>query len=293
MKAWRSLAILLALPASCDRDRDAAAHQEAAAASSTAIDAAPLETAAQVEPDRLPPQRHRRGLVGMMLHAAHDLPLAPAQGSALDAMEDQVLGADESGDGALRGFEADVARGIRAGKIDATRMQADFAAIDSATRARHEREARALGALHDTLDPSLRASLVVLVRARRAAHALRSPEAPEEGAADWTARRLDRLSGDLGLDAAQRPRAAALLAQSDLPSSEALQAREQAATERADALLAAFKQETLDAGPSDRLLGDERPPHEWIEREVRFLSRLIPLLTPEQRGKLAAMREQR
>jgi hypothetical protein len=286
---WLPLPIAVILVVGCARVHEGEPLGEAASA--TTASASPA-TATVVERARTVRPRHRRGLAGMMFHAVHDLPLSPAEDVAIDDLEDHFLGTDDGGDGGLGGFEADVVAGIRAGKIDAMRMRADYAGIDRLAKTRREREAAALGALHDTLDGGVRESLVVLVRARRAAHALRPPDSPDEGAADWTERRLDRLTDDLGLDAAQRLRVAALLAKSQLPTAATVEAREGEAKERADAFLAAFAKEAFDASVLD-LPEPGKSPHEWIEHEVRFLSSLLPVLTPDQRDKLAASRQRR
>jgi hypothetical protein len=234
---------------------------------------------------------HRSGLVGMVFHAAHDLKLTDTQVAALDELEDKLRGGDASVGGAMKKFESDLASGIRAGTIDPAGTQADFAAIDWAMESRQDQQADMLNELHAELDPGLRQELVLAVRARRRAHALRPPDAPDEGAKDWARRRLERLTTDLGLDAAQRRRVAGLLAKGDLPGPAEVQARKDAANARADALLSAFAQDGFDAKKVDFGVVAGKSAHELIEREVRFLSHLLAILRPEQRDPLAASRE--
>jgi hypothetical protein len=234
---------------------------------------------------------HRSGLVGMMFHAAHDLKLGDAQVAAVNDLEDKLRGGDASVGGAMKKFESDLAFGIRAGTIDTAGTQADLAAIDWAMQSRQDQQADTLNGLHSELDPGLRQELALAVRARRRAHALRPPDAPDEGAKDWARRRLERLTTDLGLDAAQRRRVAGLLAKGDLPGPAEVQARKDAANARADALLSAFERDGFDAKKVDFGVAAGKSAHELIEREVRFLSQLLTILRPEQRGKLASTRE--
>jgi hypothetical protein len=226
----------------------------------------------------------------MMFHAAYDLPISDPQAAALERIEDETLGGDAGNDSArdrVRALEADLAAGIRAGKIDAATMQAHYAALDDLATLRQAREARALDGMHAALDAPLRRSLVELVRARRGAHSLRPPGDED---ADWTRERLDRLTEGLDLDADQQKRVAALLAKSDLPSAAALQARKDEASTRVDAMLRAFEGDGFEANKLDLRFGTGASPHDLIEREARFLGQLLPILKKDQREKLAVRR---
>lgn len=275
-----ALASLVALASSCHR-----ANPEPS----------PAVAPEDAEPPPPPPPAkgpRRTGFVGMLFHAAHDLTLTGEQSSAVGQIEASLRTADDATKGAARALQADLAAGIRAGKLDAVKTRADYAAIDAAAKQREDRQAIALNALHAALDPAQRDELSLAVRARQAAHALRPPDEMDEVEGDWAQRRLDRLTDDLGLDAAQRPKVAALLAKSGLPDSAEMKARKDAATARADEILRAFSHdEAFDATKLDLRVGASQVPHELIEREARFLGQLIFVLKPEQREKLAASRE--
>lgn len=238
---------------------------------------------------------HYGGLAGMMFHAVSDLRLSAEQTSAVEKLENELQGTDVREKAASRELQSDLVAGIRAGKVDAARMRADYAALDNETRARQERDARALVGLHAALDPHLREELVRTVRTLRAVHdAVRLPDAPDEpdaAAIDWTRRRIERLTDDLGLNEAQQKQVALLLARSDLPSATAMKMRKDTARARADALLLAFVQETFDAGAPSLAAAAAKSPHELVEREVVFVSQLLPILKADQREQLAAMRE--
>lgn len=281
------LALVTALPMCSRRDRE-----------TDSVVAPPAEEAAPppLPPEPAPPPAtrspRRTGFLGMIFHAAHDLTLTGEQSTAVDAIEAALRAADDAARGASRAVQSDLAAGIRAGKLDTVKLGADYAALDAAAKERTDRQATALDALHAVLAPAQREDLTLAVRARQAAHALRPPDEPDEVASDWTQRRLDRLTDDLGLDPAQRQKVAALLAKSALPSPEEMKARKDAATARTEAILRAFSREdTFDATKLDLRVGTSQSPHELVEREAGFLGRLVVVLRPEQREKLAASRE--
>ncbi len=60
---------------------------------------------------------------------------------------------------------------------------------------------------------------------------------------------------------------------------------------RMEAVLTAFEADVFDAKKVDLLGSPGKTPHEGLEKDTKFLSQLLPILTPEQREKLAAQRE--
>jgi hypothetical protein len=257
-----------------------------------------LQSSAPMSPSPLPRgvndagTQRRTGAVGMIFHAARDLTLSREQAGALDSIDASLGAADDGVKRALRAHEAHVAAGIRAGKVDPKTMAPDYAALDAATQDRDEKQAAALGALRGLLTPAQREDLVLAVRARRAAHSLRPPGAPDEDADDWTQQRLDRLTETVGLDDGEQKKVAALLAKSTLPRAQELKARKDAEKARGDALLRAFQvDELFDARTLDAGRISERSGEDLIEREDVFLGQLVGVLTPAQREELAASRE--
>jgi Spy/CpxP family protein refolding chaperone len=282
------LALAVALVA-CHRD-EGEPSPPAAVAATTEPPTDPLPPPA--EAPHAPRGPRRSGLAGMIFHAAHDLTLTDGEKAALDELEGPLRAADEEAKGASRGLQSAVVAGIRAGKLDAAKIRAGYAVVDAAAKDRAGRQAEALAGLHALIGTAQRAELTLAVRARLAAHSLRPPDAPEDEASDWTRRRLDRLTDDLDLDDAQRRRVADLLARSALPGPEALKARRDEANARAEAILRAFSHDdAFDAGALGLGAGSDRSPHELVEREVTFLGRLVGVLKPAQRERLATSRE--
>jgi Spy/CpxP family protein refolding chaperone len=230
----------------------------------------------------------------MIFHAARDLTLTPEQASALDQIDAMLHASDEGVRNALRSLEAHVVAGIRAGKLDPKTTRPDYAALDAAARDRADQQAAALGMLRGLLTPAQREELVLAVRARRAAHAIRPPDLPDDDTGDWTQRRLDQLSETLALDDAQKKKVAALLTKSALPRAQDIKARKDAEKARGDALLSAFQHDQFfDARSVDGGAIAARSSEDLIEGEDAFLGQLLTVLTPAQREKLAASREGR
>jgi hypothetical protein len=228
----------------------------------------------------------------MIFHAAHDVDLTPDQSAALDSIEGSLRPSEDGARKALRTLRSDIVAGIRAGKLPANVMAADYAALAAATKERGDEQAVALNGLRSLLTGPQREELALAVRARRAAHALRPPDAPDDTASNWTQERLDRLTDALDLDQAQRHKVQAMLSQGALPGAGDIKARKDAEKARADALLNAFTQdEAFDARRLDVGGSASRSGEALIEREDAFLGRLVAVLTPTQREKLAAARE--
>jgi hypothetical protein len=60
---------------------------------------------------------------------------------------------------------------------------------------------------------------------------------------------------------------------------------------RMDAVLTAFEGNAFDPKKLDLTGVPGKTPHEGLEKDVAFLGQLLPVLTPDQREKLASQRE--
>jgi hypothetical protein len=229
----------------------------------------------------------------MVLHAARDLQLSDAEKAKLDAI-DGTLQPNDAPRSELRDLQADVVAGIRAGKLDMTKVQPDYVAIDKALQARQAKEADALNALHAALDPTKRAALVAALQAKQAAREAQRAahdDADAGSPADWTKRRVDRLTRQLALDDGQQKSVAAIVAKGDPMTPATMRAKRDAAKKHMDALLTAFAADPFDATKLDLSPMPGKTPHEAIEKDTTFVSQLLPILTQDQRIKLAAQRE--
>lgn len=243
---------------------------------------APASASAPTAPPQ--PVRHHVSLAGILLKSAYDLPLTPEQRSALDGAEASLYppGAPTPWT-AVTAFQADLVAGIRANKLDMTKLRADGAEIDRAVAAGQAAEAEALDTLHGVLDAATRQTLADGVKARRDRLERPGPPKPplgvDGGPVDVTARRLELLSVELSLDDGQKRQVAALLARQAATEGPAVeQARHDAMRRRVDALLTAFPQDSFEAKKLDLSGPTGKLPHERLDEAAAFAAGMMPIL---------------
>lgn len=220
------------------------------------------------------------GVDAILFRAAQDLQLTDAQKAQVAALEGRLHDRETGPRDAMKAFSSDLAAQVRAGKIEATKLQPDETAVDAALKAMLEKQATALAGLHALLDANQRKALTDAVRARWAAREA-SARSRDGGADDWAARRLDRMTNDLGLDAGQQKQVAALLAKQ--PARSAMRAD---MSKHLAALLAAFEVDPFDA--SQALQPTLKGPHDAMDRQIAFTAQVLPVLRADQREKFAA-----
>ncbi len=259
----------------------------------------PITVAPALSPDtgllsRKRPPFHS-GFVGLVLRSGREADLAPEQKIAVGDIQ-QRLEDEEPPLSTLNDFRADLVSGIRAGKLDEKKLQDDYAAIDQNLLLQQKAQADAIDALHAALDATARGLLVAAARLRLEAMFRARPELADAGGLVEQARvnhQLGRVKVELGLDEAQAEKVKPMLAKSGVSPAvgEALKARVRA---HAEEMLAAFEKDPLDAHALDLSpAGGKSPPHASLERETKFIGQVLPLLTPEQRERLAVMRQRR
>jgi Spy/CpxP family protein refolding chaperone len=284
---------LLVGPVACTTGGSKSSADASSSASAAAANAA-IAPSASAHNQR--PRRERNGAAGMLFHAAHDLQLSDTQTATLDGIESKL----EQGDGPpeeLRTFQTDLVAGIRAGKMDKSKLQADIAAFDAASAAHDAKEVDAIASLWAALEPAQRTQLTTAVRAkqqqREAMINAHTPDAGagfDAGAIDWSKKRLEKMTAQLGLDANQQKSVAAILPKEDWMNPTVMKAERDESNKRVDALLTAFEAPAFDGKKLD-LSGSPAKRREGLEKDAAFLGQLVPLLTPDQREKLAAQRE--
>jgi hypothetical protein len=188
-------------------------------------------------------------------------------------------------------YRTDLSTGVKAGKLDTTKLAADGAAVEKDAQAQRDRDASALDGLHGVLDGGQRTALVASIRAKQAAREARAKaHQPDGGADDWAKRRLDRMTNELDLDPTQQKSVAALITKVDgSQTPAAMQAKKEEGKKRMDALLTSFVTDAFDAKKLDT---DAKRARDAIDKHIQFVSGLLPILKPEQRLKLAAHMDQ-
>lgn len=290
-----SMLLLTAL--ACDNAPSASAPATAEApktleapklAPTASASAAPAESAA---PERRP-RRDRAGLAGAMYAAAAELELPADKKAALDKL-DEGLGGGPADPEARKALNAAMTEGVKAGKVELAKLEPSLAELDKAAAARKEAEIKALDALHEELDAAQRKALVESVKKRQAEREARFKDRPEPGPdkvkdEERAKRRLERLTGELGLDADQQKKVEPILAKHDMgrEGGKAGGAREEM-RKRMDALLAAFEKDTFSAAKLD-FGADAKHYREMAKKQAEYLNALLAVIKPEQRDKLAA-----
>jgi Spy/CpxP family protein refolding chaperone len=270
----------------------------ATSASANVAGAAPSARIAKRRMRRLHRMGARRWSHGwfasMLFGATRQIQLTDPQKASVKKLEQQFAVPDQSGDKAFKDFNDALVEGVKAGKIDTTKLEPLYAEIDKAVQARHDRQVQALDSLHAALDPAARKALVEAVQKRqseREAHMAEAAAKKKDWRAEFAKRRLERMTQELSLDADRQKRVQALLAQ-DQPSAPT-DDEKAAAKKRVDDFLAAFEKDTFDAKSLD--LGElpDKNAHTRMDHRVAFLNKLLPILTPEQRDKYATQLERR
>jgi Spy/CpxP family protein refolding chaperone len=259
-------------------------------AAETAPSAAPSEdpaaaAAASAEEDNATAgvrsyHRHHHGGVGMFIHMAIDTLGVDDKKADLEKIQADLHESMAPVHEAEREVLTILADGVAAGKIDEGKVKPAVAKEHAAASAAHEKETEALEKLHAALTPEQRAALVDKVNAHVE---IWSKSAHEEYGNKEKGGRLAELSDELGLSPEQVDKISEAL-KKDAPAKAdpaKLEAHIKAFSE-------AFSQEKFDA----KSLTSAKDADAYIakhgaERLVRFYSIVTPLLTPEQRTKLA------
>lgn len=299
-----SLALAAMLVISCkDKPAENAVDAAASAAPPAASSVAPLASAApaaSASGGREEGEGKRGGQGGpaaMLFQAARTLDLKDEQKAKIDAAEKaaHAPAAGASPDAmrdAAKEIHAELVAGIKAGKIDTAKLEPKYSALDKLIAAGHDREADALTALHGALDATQRKAVVANVRAKQAAREAKQAAhaGPDGGGAgadagrsQVIAKRVERLTHGLDLDAEQQKKLDAIAAKEDA-ATKAPDAAEM--KKKVDVLLTAFEKDTFDGKKVDPF--DAKKARAPMDQEAKLLGQIVPILKPEQREKLAA-----
>jgi Spy/CpxP family protein refolding chaperone len=258
----------------------ASSAAEALSAAPDAGGAAPSDAAAA------PPVVHHRGLAGAFFRAALDTELTDDQKATIDKLEEPAKN-DPGTRHEISAYHADLVASLKMGRFDGAKIQADEATFAKATQARQDEQAAALNGLHEALTADQRKAVVEAIRTSQAAHEHGPAAMSDAGASEWTTRRLERMKSQLVLDLDQQKEVAAVLAKT-APPAGAAQAHFDAMKKQMDTLLAAFEKDAFDAKKLDLSATPGKKPTEALDRQVKYLELLLPILTAGQRDRLAA-----
>lgn len=304
-----ALAIAFTLPLACDKGATPETTGEPVAQATASAKAEPKERGDK--PRGLRGARGRLSPVGMMLAAAATLTLDDAQKPKVDGLRASLK--DDATRQAVRKLNESLAAAVKAGTVEASKLETELAALDAAAKSRRDAEVTALAELHKLLNAEQRKSVVASVRESHVARAERGGDGDKAPAAGpgmgrggpgaWRGKAagrgagegaragsLEGLTKDLALTAEQETKVNALKekARSDKAKPD-LEALREEHKKQGEALLVAFEKDDFDATKvelsSAPLPGAmSRPGAEKMIEQVRELT---AILTPEQREKLA------
>lgn len=290
LTSW--LWILLPAVAGCEHHGIGTEPSESSTVSPSAAVSGSPSASPSGAPRRLPLLR-RQGFAGLAFNSAGELALSDDQAATLKKLEQGFETLDRDVRSAREQLETDLTESIRSGKFDDAKLKDDDATIDRAALAAQGQEVGALDGLYAALDPDERSDLVAALRARAAAFQSHRSSPPDSGAGGAMTQRnkqtLERMTQDLTLDAKQQRKVADLLAKEEgAPGAGSSESRDEMLG-RLDSFLTAFDKPGFDAQMVD--LRDSRP--NAAQGGAAFLKKVVPILTPEQRQKLAASRTRR
>ncbi|MEO6574839.1 MAG: hypothetical protein ABIP89_13425, partial [Polyangiaceae bacterium] len=258
-----------------------------ASASAVASAAIPAAPSTSVTPRGSGKGPGHGGVDAILFTEARALPsLTDAQKATIDGLEGQLHDRDTAPRDAMKAFSTDLAAQVRAGKIDLAKLKPDQLANEAAMKGMVDKQAKALGGLHDALDAAQRKAVVDAARAKSAAHEAKLGER-DSGTADFTARKLERMTTELGLDAAQQKVIGALIAKQ--ANGSGVDAMRDDMKKQMDATLTAFQADSFDAQKT--FAQTMSMAKTGLDKQVVFVSQLLPILRPDQREKLAASTE--
>jgi Spy/CpxP family protein refolding chaperone len=226
----------------------------------------------------------RRGLAGSFFRAAQDTDLSDDQKATIAKLEESLQG-EPGPRHEMTALHADLVAGVKDGKIDTSKVAADETAVAKMLASREEEQATALTGLHGALTPAQRGAVADAVRAARERP---PPASPPAGAPDWATRRLEHMKSQLVLDQDQQKQVAAVLARV-APTPAAAQAHYDAVKKQAEAAAAAFEKDTFDAKKIDLSAAPGKKVTDPFDREIKYITQLLPILTAGQRDRFAAL----
>lgn len=251
---------------------------------------------------------HARGSAGAIFRELKSLTLNEEQNAELAnagaAFEAAANTASEVDAGSLRtelhGALAELINEVKAGKVDLEKLGSIEARLGRADELRHQRECDALNRIQRTLTPAQKKAVAGAVRrvglnpraegagvvsrpdaATPGMPADASSPAPKQAETSWARARLESYVSGLGLDPTQKAKVKTILdTDSTLNSAHNTEAEQEAM------LLDAFEGEGFDAHRFR--FGDSQDGRAPFFRLVRFVAKVVPILTPDQQRTLAS-----
>jgi Spy/CpxP family protein refolding chaperone len=233
--------------------------------------------------------RHHHGGVAMFLSMSLDsLGVSDAEHAGIEKIQTDLLAKEEPVHAAQKNLLSVLGDGVAAGKIDTTKVNAAIAQVDTASIAAESASADALNQLHATLTPPERTALMQKLDAHWSVWKKANADGPPPVAGKPGSDRFSALSNDLDLTQDQSDKIRASVA-SGAAADKNPKIDPSDIDAHMKALSTAFQSETFDAKSlNGAVLGDAHLASRGEAGMARFYEAAVPILTPDQRTKLAA-----
>jgi Spy/CpxP family protein refolding chaperone len=233
-------------------------------------------------------RHHHGGFVHYVLLAIDTLGVTPDQQAKVDAIKADLHAKMQPVRDAQKGVLLALADGVAAGNVDAAKVDAAIAGVSTAAGQVHSATKDALNQLHAVLRPEQRAALVDKMEAHWAVW--KDANGDEKAAAHEhePGGHIAHLAKEIGLSPDQVEKLKASFPAAMTAQSQRAHFDPAAAEAHLKAFGTAFQADTFDAAS----LAAGAPAHgqvaTWgLGRMARFYGALAPILTPDQRTKVA------
>jgi Spy/CpxP family protein refolding chaperone len=246
----------------------------------------PNPTGAEVTEGQDHREHHHGGVLALVVMSLKDLDLTADQQAAVEKIKTDVLASMEPARTAEKDFANTLADGVAAGKVDRAKVDASIGKLVTQVQASHDASLTALNQLHAALTPAQRAKLVDELQG----HWEKWKEAQGKDETDDKQHHpghMLALVRELGLtqDQADKIKASFRDKMKAAPQDHA----HKEVQDHLTAFGTAFKADTFDAkkvAAGGKAAGGHIA--KWgATRRARFLEAAAPILTPDQRTKLA------
>ncbi len=289
------------LAAACeDKPKDSETTSTSASAAPVALPKASVAAPAAPAMAEKKPMGPPRGPAGMLFAATKGLTLDAAQQpkveAAMKAMKDVDPETQEDAKDAVKALRTELAAEVKAGKIETSKLTPSYDAIEKAAKVDQDKDAEAVNALHAALTTEQRKAVAADLRAKQAMVDQKIAKTDANSATADKAKGLDMfkpgenhnpaarelkwMTGDLGLDEKQ---------QKDVDALGAKDSTAKESSKRFEDLAKDFEKDSFDAKTSD--LFKSKTMREPLEERTKTIEKLVKILKPEQREKLAAKLE--
>jgi Spy/CpxP family protein refolding chaperone len=257
----------------------------ASAAPSAQPAPAPNPTGAEVAEGDEHRHRHHGGALGLLVMSLRDLDLTAEQRTAVEKIRADLVAKLEPARTAEKDLGNVLADGVAAGAVNRAKADAAIGKLVTQVQGLHDASLAALDQLHKALTPAQRAALVDAMQA----HWEKWKEAQGHDEADehhHQAGYLLALVRDLGLskDQAEKIKAKFREGMKATPQDD----KHKEVQDHLQAFATAFKSDSFSAKSLTKAKAANGHLAKWgATRRARFLEAAAPVLTPDQRTKLA------